>query len=450
MKRSLGTIAIVGAIGLSMFVGGALLPQAASDRAETNRLAQGSQQLIDVRIPTGDVDTTIASLKKRIAEDPPTLAADQAGLAFGYLQKARVAAEPRFYDLAESALEASFAAQSTDNFEATLGTAILAGSRHDFQGQLEWAQRAAKINPYNSQALGTIGDAHLELGYIQKGLDAYQEMVDLRPDFSSFGRVSYAAQLQLDTKGSIAAMKRALGFAGTSKDNAAWAHWQLGELYIGAVELDRAERHLSQALELAPEFGSAIESTVHLAAARGNIEEAIDIMTELVEDFPLPGNYIFLGELYQLADRPNEARAAFEKADRKLDQYMAHDVRPDVDFVTFWADRGIRLERALRDARTLYSQRKSGAVSDALAWALYANGKVRAAERYINEAMERTPRDPGFEFHAAMIAKALGNEGKVRTLLRSALRTDPSWSIIQSHQAREMLGRSTAHGGHTS
>jgi tetratricopeptide (TPR) repeat protein len=449
MKRSLATIASVGVIGLSMFVGGALLPQKTSDRADSEPATGASSELIDVRIPTGDVDATIASLKQRIEQDPPTLAADQAALAFGYLQKARVEAEPRFYDLAGSALESSFATQSGDNFEATLGSAILAGSRHDFQGQLEWAQRAAKINPYNSQALGTIGDAHLELGYTQKGLDAYQEMVDLRPDFSSFGRVSYAAQLQGDTEGAITAMKRALGFASTSKDNAAWAHWQLGELFIGAGRFERAEEHLTQALELAPDFGSAVESTVHLAAARGNIDEAIDIMTGLVEDFPLPGNHIFLGELYQLADRPTQARDAFETADRKLNEYMAHDVRPDVDFVTFWADRGIRLERALRDARTLYSQRKSGAVSDALAWALFANGKTRAAERYINEAMERTPDDPGFEFHAALIAQALGDEDRAQRLLRSALRTDPSWSIIQSHQAREMLGRSTTHGGHS-
>jgi Tfp pilus assembly protein PilF len=88
-------------------------------------------------------------------------------------------------------------------------------------------------------------------------------------------------------------------------------------------------------------------------------------------------------------------------------------------------------------------------VSDALAWALFANGKTRAAEPYINEAMERTPDDPGFEFHAALIAQALGDEDRAQRLLRSALRTDPSWSIIQSHQAREMLGRSTTHGGHS-
>ncbi len=438
MKKILVPAAVL-ALALALFLGGTLLPGRGS-RPVAAPLPQADADALLVPGANTDVDATISALRAKIAAGDST-ARDHASLAFGYLQKARVQADPALYDHAEDALEASFEEAPDDNFEATLGTAILAGSRHDFHGQLDWGRRAVEINRYNSQALGIVGDAYLELGLRQKALRIYQRMIDLRPDLASFGRISYAAQLGGDTDAAIAAMERALDFAGTSRDNAAWVHWQLGELHIGAHDFARAEEHLRDALRLAPGFGSAIESTVHLTAARGDIEGAIEILSQLVEEFPLPGNFSFLGELYLLADRPDDAEAAFAEADRRLALYQQHEVRTDVDFVTFWADRKIHLDRALSDARTLYSQRKSAAVSDALAWALYANGRYEAAQPYAREALARSVNDAGYHYHAGMIAKELGETDEARSLLRKALELDPSWSIIESHRARALLAK---------
>jgi Flp pilus assembly protein TadD len=117
-------------------------------------------------------------------------------------------------------------------------------------------------------------------------------------------------------------------------------------------------------------------------------------------------------------------------------------VRPDVDFITFWADRRIHLQRALRAARLLYSQRKSAAVSDSLAWALYAKGRLSQAQRYAREALRRSVGDAGYHYHAGVIAGALGQNVAARALLREALALDPSWSIWESHRARTILSRS--------
>lgn len=443
MKRSFSVTFSAVALGVVLFVGGALVsrPGSLADpvRSPADRVGP------DVRIATQDLDSVIAALKERIASEQPTLAADQASLAFAYLQKARVEADPALYDAAEESLLASFRSQPNENLEATLASAVLAGSRHDFRGQLRWGRRAVQIDPSNTQALGTVGDAYLELGATRKGFRLYQRMVNLRPDLSSMGRISYAAELQGDTDGAIKAMQRALGFAGSSRDNAAWAHWQLGELYIGAQRFDLAAKHLDAALVLVPGFGSAMESKAHLAAARGNIAEAIDILSALVEDFPLPGNFAFLGELYLIDGRGSQAREAFEEADRRLDLYSAHGVLPDVDFVTFWADRGIHLKRSLRAARTLYKQRTSAAVSDGLAWALYANGRVQEAKPFAREAMRRGPGDAGYHYHSALISRALGDDAAAGLLLKKALRLDPSWSIIESHTARRIVAGESVH-----
>ena len=439
MSRSLRVTGGAIALGLALFVGGALIPRNEAPRA-TSALA-GVPAVADARIDTGNVDAAIDTLKRRIEEGGPRVAADQAALAFALLQKARVEAEPALYSEADSALAASFGTQPNDNAEATLGAAILAGSRHDFHGQLRWAHRAIEINPYNAEAHGIAGDAYIELGRNDRAFRSYQRMVDIRPDLSSLGRISYAADVQGQTPGAIEAMKRALTYAGSSRGSAAWAHWQLGELLIGADELDRAASHLETALSLVPGYGSAIESTAHLAAARGDIDGAIEILTGLVEDVPLPGNYSFLGELHLIDGNEVAASAAFAEADRLLAVYREHGVRADVDFVTFWADRRIDVEHALRVARTLYTQRKSAAVSDALAWALYANGDFAEARTFALEANRRSPGDSGYLFHLAMIDRALGDTDRSDALLTKALRLDPSWSIIESHTARELLGR---------
>ncbi|MDP9066896.1 MAG: tetratricopeptide repeat protein [Actinomycetota bacterium] len=436
MTKAGGAAAAI-ALAAALFLGGTLLPGRGSQPSAATKSVDAETLLAPGQ--SADLDQTLATLQNQIEEGGPKLAEQQASLAIGYLQKARVEAEPSFYDEAEAAIQASFEAQPDGNFSATIARAILAGSRHDFHGQVRWGQRAVAINRFNSQAHGIVGDGYLELGQEDKAFESYQRSIDLRPDLSSFGRLSAAAQTVGDTRGAIDAMERALGFAGTSKENAAWAHWQLGELFIGNQQFETAEGHLDQALTLAPDFNPAVESTVHLTAARGDIKGAIVIMEPLVEDYPLPGNSNFLGELYLLAGDEAAAASAFKEADRRLRLYEEHDVRPDVDFATFWSDRGIHLDRALQVARKLYSQRTSAAASDALAWALYANGRYSDATPYAREAIRRSVNDAGYHYHAGMIARELGHEAEARGYLKTALDLDPSWSIIESHRARNVL-----------
>lgn len=438
MKRTLITAAFSVALAVTLFAGAALFARPSERASESDRAPIGVP--VDLLIGAEDVDSTIEALEQRIDRDGTLPAASYASLAFGYLQKARNEAAPALYDKAEEALSSSFEVQPEGNFEATLGTAILAGSRHDFHGQLRWARRAVEVNPHNSQALGTVGDAYLELGDNEPALKVYQKMVDLRPDLPSLGRISYAAQVQGDTTGAIAAMERALSFAGTSRQDAAWAHWQLAELHIGNQSLNRAATHLDRALGLNPGFGPALESSAHLAAARGDIETAIEILEALVVNFPLPGNFAFLGELHLLTGEDEAARAAFDEADARLQGYAAHEVRTDVDYITFWADRKIHVEKALEEAQILYSERSSAAVSDALARALFANGDLKEARRYAREAIRRSVDDAGYHYHAGMIERALGHRERSRDLLAEALELDPSWSIFESHRARTILG----------
>ena len=68
----------------------------------------------------------------------------------------------------------------------------LALARHDFAGALERGRNALVLDPENARYHGLVGDAQIELGRYDEAIESYQEMVNRRPDFASFSRISYA------------------------------------------------------------------------------------------------------------------------------------------------------------------------------------------------------------------------------------------------------------------
>ncbi len=73
-------------------------------------------------------------------------------------------------------------------------------------------------------------------------------MVDTRPGVASYARVSYARELMGDVPGAIQAMEAARDIAGTPAD-AAWASYQLGELYFNQGDLAAAEHAYARGVD---------------------------------------------------------------------------------------------------------------------------------------------------------------------------------------------------------
>ena len=113
----------------------------------------GTSPLADARSAAGTADTltdSIAQLQEHLRDQP----ADNVGwaqLGMDYVQQAKASTDPTYYPKAEGVLQRSLALSATDNFVAMAGMAALDAARHDFTQALSWAQRAAAIDPYNSQ-----------------------------------------------------------------------------------------------------------------------------------------------------------------------------------------------------------------------------------------------------------------------------------------------------------
>ena len=76
---------------------------------------------------------------------------------------------------------------------------------------------------------------------------------------------------------------------------------------------------------------------------------------------------------------------------------------------------------------------------DALAWALYKNGKYQEASDAIDNALRPGTRDALLFFHAGMIASRLGQTSQAKERLQTALSINPQFHVIYSDVARQQL-----------
>ena len=388
--------------------------------------------------PAGDSGELVVALQRRVRRLPQDWRSF-AALGLAYVQQARVSGDPRYYPKAEGTLEWSLALESDENFEALLGMGALALARHEFADALLWGRRARDVNRHNADVYGVIGDAQLELGRYPAAFEAFQTMVDTRPDISSYARVSYARELTGDVTGAIEAMRRAAMAAGTPQD-AAWANDQIGDLVFQRRGPAAARRYYRTAIRLAREFVPARTGLARVAWSRGAREIAISRMEWVVERLPLPEHLAILGDLYASTGRRIEADRAYDLVRVHAALLRANGVRSDVEIALFEADHG-NAKRALASAREVWRQRRSVHAADALGWALYANGRYRQAVGYARRALALGSANALFLYHRAMIELRLGDRSSAQAFLERALDLDPNFSILHADRARRTLAR---------
>ncbi len=185
-------------------------------------------------------DTLIQTLQERLRQNPDDWQSySQLGVAF--LQKARETGDPAYYQRAEEALDQALSLQPSD-YVSISARGALALARHDFVAALEWGEKAKLINPSRTYAYGVVADAQVELGRYEEAIETLQTMVDLRPDMSSYSRISYLRELHGDTEGALEMMQLAVDSGLSGTENTAWVRTQLANLYFNSGDLERAEQ----------------------------------------------------------------------------------------------------------------------------------------------------------------------------------------------------------------
>lgn len=174
-----------------------------------------------VQMAAASPTDTLIARNQALLRTAPNDATAMAALAAAYLQKVREAGDPAYYPKAEGLLGSALKLRPDDG-EALVQMGALSLGRHRFRDALDWGRRAVALDPYGVRALGVAGDAEVELGRYDEAFATFQRMVDLRPDLSSYARVSYARELTGDGDGAIEAMRAAIAAGGPAPENVAY------------------------------------------------------------------------------------------------------------------------------------------------------------------------------------------------------------------------------------
>lgn len=379
------------------------------------------------------VDKLEASLRA-----DPTQVAAYAQLGEAYLQRARETVDPTYYTKAQMVIDEALR-RDRNNLEALIGRGTLFLAQHRFRDALAVGQQAHRLNATIPRILGIIADAQVELGMYPESVDTIQKMVDLRPDLSSYSRVSYARELHGDLPGGIDAMQMAIAGGGPAAENTEYLRVQLGTLYFTAGNLPEAESAYGEALIRLPRYAYALAGLARVKAARGKTDDAIELYQRAIAAVPLPEFIIGLGEVQQAAGRMSDAKKQYDLV-RAIEQlFRANGVRVDLELALFDADHGDDPAAAVATARLGYDQRPSIKGDDTLGWALYRDGQLTEAARYADRAVRLGTRDPMILFHAGMIAAATGQTSLARDRLAAALDLNPGFSPLYAPEAQRAL-----------
>jgi tetratricopeptide (TPR) repeat protein len=362
----------------------------------------------------------------------------QSLLAGSFIQKMRETMDPGYLDRASKIVEAALSADGAD-YEALRLRSQIELERHNFSKVAEYSRELIASSPEDPWNWGTLGDSLMELGQYDKAAEAYQRMVNMRPDLSSYNRASYYRFVAGDTAGAIEVMKRAISAGSRSMENVAWCYVDLGNMYFKIGQVSEAERAYLSALRAFPGYYPAHAGLGRAYAAQGKIPEAIQSYKRAQSSVPLVEYAGALQDLYALAGQPDEARKQAEMVDMIDKMEQASGLNVNRNLAMAYADRDRKVDRALALVEGELSGRRDIYTYDALAWALYKNKKFEEAGKAKEKALELGTPEPAFYYHAGMIERALGQTDHARKHLAKALELNARFDPRQAPLAQAAL-----------
>jgi tetratricopeptide (TPR) repeat protein len=322
-------------------------------------------------------------------------------------------------------------------------------SLHDFGGAAREARRAIALEPRDSYAYGVLGDTLLETGHYESAANTYAQMAAIKTDLYSYSRRSGLETIRGDNSAAAADLKRAIADgirSGEPAEAIAWAQTRLAEDYFLLGRLDQASAQGEAALRTCPGYYRALASLGQVRAAQGKLDQAASLYRGAIAVIPLPEYAAALSDVYAKMGRQQEAQRQRELVEFIARLNALNRVLYNRVLVDYYADHDLEHRHAIDLAAREFEVRQDIYGHDALAWALYRDGKAAEALPHMTAALRFGTTDARLYFHAGMIYAALGRKDEARASLARALAINPHFQpILDDVAAREYATLSGTH-----
>jgi tetratricopeptide (TPR) repeat protein len=400
-------------------------------------------------------DRLIHFLQLRVSMFPGDYrSCDQLGSA--YIQKGRETGDASYYELAQQALSKSLEMHAND-LEATAASthmAVVYMAEHRFRDALTWAEKALALGSGDPSPWAIVGDALADMGEYDKAAAAYARLrgtagapdEPLALSYQRDSRMSYLRFITGDSEAAIDVMQGAVRTAialHMPGENIAWSLFELGGYFFQSGHLPEAESTYQKALTPYPGYYRALAGLARVRVAQGRYDEAIGLYQRALAVVPFPEYAAELGDVYTKILRPEDAKKQYELVEFIGYLSAINKLLYNRELALFYADHDLKLKESLRLAQKELEVRQDIYTWDALAWALYKNGKLQEAAEAMSKALGMGTESAMLFFHAGMIYDGLGEKEKAGDYLRRALATNAHFHIFYADVAlKKVDGRS--------
>ena len=377
------------------------------------------------------VQKKAADLKAAIKADPNDTKA-MLKLAQLFILEARITGNHMYYDVAAMKYVNDVLAIDSLNFDALVYKSLVYMSQHHFADGLSIAHKAQTVNPYNAYVYGLLVDGNVEMGYYDSAVTYADKMVSLRPDLTSYSRVSYLREIYGDYPGAISAMKMAVQAGGQGDEYTEWTRYQLANLYEKTGDYKTADTLYNTSLSYRPTYAYGFVGLAKVALAAKDYHKAITYYEKA--DSVVTDNNIKeeLADAYRLAGLAKKADAL----ENDIISDLAKNTQAgdkDVN-IGHYADRELAYaylkvndkDKALDHALLEYNRRPDNIdANETVAWVYYARGEYAKALPYIKVAMRTHSKNPVLLSRAALIYFNAGDKPTAKSIIAQVSLTNP-------------------------
>lgn len=361
------------------------------------------------------------------------------GLGDILAQAQRDSGDPRYFDFAEMAYLRALE-MNPQSAAAMAGMAWVTGGRHAFDQSIFWAEQALKLDAQNAAALGVLGDAHVELGDYDKAFEHYQNMMDARPDLSSWSRGANLLWLTGDTDKAASLMARAIKAGAPFAENTAWCRAKLAVMLLHSGALDSAGQVLEPLLTASSRNTHVLLVAGRIATARQDFGTARQRYQRILDVGPNHDALAALGDLCAHEGDTAAAEKFYAQVETLHTAHLASRIHDHMQMAKFYADHDRKLIEALRLAEQ-HKLTRNVQEADVLAWVYFKNGNLPRASEAMKRALSRNTPDAELRFHAGMIAAAAGDHPAARQHLEQALKLNPLFNVLLAPVAVKTLAQ---------